>query len=65
VFRLGRQRRRFHILSERFETESDTQGVFEFSAKIVSESIGRVGRKQCRFEEQQPLAMPSMLAVNP
>jgi TolB-like protein len=55
----------FHILSERFETESDRQDVFEFSEKIVSELIGRVGREQSRFEKQQPIAMPSMLAVNP
>jgi TolB-like protein len=55
----------FHILSERFETESDTQGVLKFSEKIVSELIGRVGREQCRFEEQRPIATPSMLAVSP
>jgi TolB-like protein len=41
----------FHILSERFETESDPQGVFKVSEKIVSELISRVGREQCRFEK--------------
>jgi TolB-like protein len=55
----------FQILSERFETESDPQGVFKVSEKIVSELIGRVGREQFRFEEQRSIAMPSMLAVSP
>ncbi len=32
----------FHILSERFETESDPRGVFKVSEKIVSELIRRV-----------------------
>jgi TolB-like protein len=54
----------FHILSERFETESDTQGVLKVSEKIVSELIGRVGHEQFRFEKQRPIATPSMLAVN-
>jgi hypothetical protein len=35
----------FHILSERFEIESDTQGVFKVSEEIVSELISRVGRE--------------------
>jgi TolB-like protein len=55
----------FHILSERFETETDSQGVFKVSEKIVSELIGRVGPEQFRFETQQSIATPSMLAVNP
>ncbi len=54
----------FHILSERFETESEPQGVFKVSEKIVSELISRLGREQFRFEKQQPIATPSMLAVN-
>ena len=55
----------FLILSERFETETDPQGVFKVSEKIVSELISRVGREQFRFETQLSIAMPSMLAVNP
>ena len=55
----------FHILSERFETETDPQGVFKVSEKIVSELISRVGREQFRFETQLSIAMPSMLAANP
>jgi TolB-like protein len=55
----------FHILSERFETESDTQGTFKVSEKIVSELISRVGREQFRFDKQPSIATPSMLAVNP
>jgi TolB-like protein len=41
----------FHILSERFETESNPQSVFKVSEKIVSELISRVGREQSRFEK--------------
>ena len=55
----------FHILSERFEVESDLQGAFKVSEKIVSELISRVGREQFRFEKQQSIATPSMLAANP
>jgi TolB-like protein len=55
----------FHILSERFETESDTQGAFKVSERIVSELISRVGREQFQFEKQQSIATHSMLAVNP
>lgn len=55
----------FHILSERFETEADPQGVFKFSEKIVSELISRVGPERCRFEKRQSIATPSMFAVNP
>jgi PAS domain S-box-containing protein len=53
----------FHILSERFETESDLQGVFKVSEKIVSELISRVLPEQSQFE-RQPLTA-TMLAVNP
>lgn len=55
----------FHILSERFETESDLQGVFKVSGEIVSELISRVGREQFRFGTQLSIAMPAVLAVNP
>ena len=55
----------FHILSERFETKSDTKGAFKVSEKIVSELISRVGREQFQFEKQPSIATPSMLAVNP
>jgi TolB-like protein len=55
----------FHILSERFETETDSQGVFKVSEKIVSELIGRVGREQSRFEKLQSTLSPSMLTINP
>jgi TolB-like protein len=51
----------FHILSERFETESDTQGAFKVSEKIVSELISRFGREQFQFEKQPPIGTPSML----
>jgi TolB-like protein len=54
----------FHILSERFETKSDLQGVFKASEKIVSELISRVGREPFRVDKQQSKATPSMLAVN-
>jgi TolB-like protein len=55
----------FHILAERFETESGLQGVFKVSEQIVSELISRVGSEQFRFGTQLSTAMPSMLAVNP
>jgi len=54
----------FHILSERFETESDTQGVFKFSEKIVSESMSRVGREQSRFKKPQLTLSLSMATIN-
>jgi TolB-like protein len=54
----------FHILSERFETESDTQSVFKFSAKIVWELISRVGREQSRFHKLQSRVTLSMATIN-
>jgi TolB-like protein len=55
----------FQMLSERFETESDSHGVFKVSEKIVSELISRVGRTQCRFERQQSTISPSTVTINP
>jgi TolB-like protein len=54
----------FQILSERFETESGTQGLFNFSEKIVSELISRVGREQTRFDKLQSTLGLSMAAIN-
>jgi TolB-like protein len=54
----------FHLLSERFETEPDTQGVFKFSERIVAELIRRVGREPSRFEKLQSTLSPSMATIS-
>jgi TolB-like protein len=55
----------FHILSERFETKSDPQGVFKVSEKIVSELISRVGREQSRVDKLQSTLGPATVIINP
>jgi hypothetical protein len=54
----------FQILSERFETVSDTLGVFKFSDKIGSDRIGCVGREQSRLEKLRSTLSFSMAAIN-
>ena len=55
----------FQIWSERFETESDPQGLFKASEKIVSALISRIRPEQSLIRKQKASAGPSMLAVYP
>ena len=55
----------FQIWSERFETESDPQGLFKVSERIVSALISRIRPEQSLIRKQKASAGPSMLAVYP
>jgi TolB-like protein len=55
----------FQIWSERFETEPDTQSLFNVSEKIASSLISRVPPEQSLIRKKKLSAGASMLAVYP